>query len=242
MRLFTDSSRKQMENPDWEKWQELIRQQAAAMGLSITPAQTRLFAVHAAELLRWNAKINLTAITDPAEAAVKHFLDSLAPSLYIPGNSSLLDIGTGGGFPGIPLKVANPSLAVTLVDATLKKINFVRQVIRLLALDNTTAIHSRAELLEKDPAFRQAFDTVICRAFDSLPDFVSIAGRLVRPGGRLIAMKGKQAEAEVSSLNSLELTVNDRQTDVRSLFTIDVHPYALPVLGDQRSLIILTAK
>lgn len=231
-----------MEDFDWEEWQAFIREHAAPLGLSVTPAQARLFAVHAAELLRWNKKINLTAITDPVEIAIKHVLDSLVPSLYIPEGATLLDIGTGGGFPGIPLKAALPSLSVTLIDATLKKITFVRQVIRMLALEKITAIHGRAESLIKDLAFGQAFDTVICRAFDSLAAFVAMSHGLIRPGGRLIAMKGKHADDEISGLNDLALSINGSAVKAPELFSIDVREYTLPVLGDQRSLIILTAK
>ncbi|MEW6079820.1 MAG: 16S rRNA (guanine(527)-N(7))-methyltransferase RsmG [Thermodesulfobacteriota bacterium] len=231
-----------MNVPDWDEWQAFILEQAAVMGLPVTAAQTRRFALHAGELLRWNAKINLTAITDPIEMAVKHFLDSLAPSTYIPHATALLDIGTGGGFPGIPLAAFIPSLAVSLLDATLKKVTFVRQVIRQLDLTNATVFHGRAETLSNEPAFRQAFDTVICRAFDSLPAFVSLSHGLVRPGGRLIAMKGKHAGSEIAGLNDLALSMDGKSVKAADLFSIDIHEYALPVLGDRRALIILTGK
>ncbi len=199
-----------------------------------------MFAIHADELFRWNRKINLTAITDPTEAAIKHFLDALVPAHQIPDNTSLLDVGTGGGFPGIPLKVIKPSLTVTLVDATLKKINFVRQVIRTMNLDNITAVQDRAESLINDPLFAGRFDTVICRAFDALPGFVSLSHGLIRTNGRLIAMKGPQVETELKQLETLKLNINGRVMTARDRFSIDVYHYTLPVLGDQRSLIILT--
>lgn len=226
--------------PDGSQWRELIIQQAPELGLSITEEQARLFTVHAGELVRWNQKINLTAITDPIEMAVKHFLDSLVPSPYIPEHAAVLDMGTGGGFPGIPLKIIKPSLTITLIDATLKKINFVRQVIRASGLDRVTALHCRAQALRNDPAFTGRFDTVICRAFDSLDAFITLSHGLVRENGRLIAMKGRQTEDELPQLDDLKLDRGGRRVYARDLFSIDVHRYNLPVTGDHRSLVILS--
>ena len=226
--------------PDWEQWRAFIQQQAPALGLTVTGDQTRCFAVHARELADWNRKFNLTAITDPTETAVKHFLDSLAPSRFIPDGAGLLDVGTGAGFPGIPLKIVRPSLSLTLIDGTLKKINFVRHVIQSLELDRTAALHARAESLGRDPAFRGAFDVVICRALGPLPDFVRVAAPLIRENGRLIAMKGGRAEEELEQLEKFKLPLGPKKVAVKEAFKIDLHPYTLPASGDQRALIVLT--
>jgi 16S rRNA (guanine527-N7)-methyltransferase len=228
--------------PDWDEWRGFIIRHAPELGLSVSELQARRFGIHAEELLRWNKKINLTAITAPLDIAAKHFLDALAPAPYIPDHSALLDMGTGGGFPGLPLKVLKPSLCLTLVDATLKKINFVNQVIRSAGLDNARAVHCRAESLNKDPRFAAGFDTVICRAFDTLADFVRLARGLIRQDGRLIAMKGRQIDDELEQLEKLALDPDDRRITFEQLFSIDVHHYTLPVLGDRRSLVIMTAK
>lgn len=230
------------QNLDWDEWQGLIIRHAPEIGLSVSEEQSRRFAVHAEELLRWNKKINLTTITTPLDTAVKHFLDALVPALYIPDKSRLLDLGTGGGFPGLPLKVIKPTLAVTLVDATLKKINFVNHVIRAIGLDNTRAVHCRAETLTTDPAFAGCFDTVICRAFDALTDFVPLAHGLLRKNGRLIAMKGRQVDDELNQLGDLALDRNGRMITVEDCFRIEIRHYTLPILGDRRSLVIMTAK
>ena len=234
------TGKKQAGMPDWEQWREFIQRQATGLGLTVTGDQARCFAVHARELTDWNRKINLTAITDPTETAVKHFLDSLAPARFIPDKASLLDVGTGAGFPGIPLKIVRPSLSLTLIDGTLKKINFVRHVIQSLELDRTAALHARAESLGRDPAFRGAFDVVICRALGPLPDFVRVAAPLLRENGRLIAMKGRRAEEELEQLEKLKLPLGPKKVAVKEAFKIDLHPYTLPASGDQRALIVLT--
>ncbi|MDY6824566.1 MAG: 16S rRNA (guanine(527)-N(7))-methyltransferase RsmG [Thermodesulfobacteriota bacterium] len=224
-----------------EAWQQLIRQGARDMGLYLTDPQLRMFAAHATELYRWNKKINLTAISEPASAAVKHFLDAIAPAGLIPDRGHLLDIGTGGGFPGIPLKIVKPGLSVTLVDAAAKKINFTRQVIRLLGLTGITAHHCRLTPSERPPYFIAGFDTVICRAFTSISNFVCTAADFIPEAGRLIAMKGGDCAEELTDLQRLELQAPDgRMTPAAELFTVDVQPYRLYHLKNERTLVVLT--
>src|SRR6056297_2951106 len=181
-------------SPESRKWQDYVRQEAQKIGIDLDGTQARRMSVHAAELARWNRKINLTAITDPAEAAIKHFLDSLVPLPLIPDDSCLADLGTGGGFPGLPLKIAKPSLNVALIESTQKKVSFLKQVIRLLELEDIDVVSGRIEKMACRAEFCQCFDTVICRAFSSLEKFVEIAHELVAPGGRLIAMKRNSDE------------------------------------------------
>ena len=127
-----------------QEWTAMLSEGAARMGLTVRPAQAAQFATHARLLLEWNRKINLTAITDPTQVAVKHYLDAIAPLDHIPPGGRLLDIGTGGGFPGIPLKVMRPDQPMTLIDGVRKKVNFVKHVIRALRLNRIEALHTRA--------------------------------------------------------------------------------------------------
>ena len=127
------------------QWQKLIMDGARQLGIAIDEHICAAFATHAAELIHWNRKINLTAITDPRDIAVRHFIDSLVPAKFIPNGARLLDIGSGAGFPGLPLKIVKPSLSVFLIDGTRKKINFLKHMIRSLNLDQSEARHIRAE-------------------------------------------------------------------------------------------------
>jgi len=185
-----------------------------------------MMAIHADELIKWNKKTNLTAITKPVDIAVKHFVDSVIPSLKINRKASLVDIGSGGGFPGIPLKVILPELTVTLVDSSRKKVNFLKQVIRLLEMDNIDAIHYRIEELEGDSFFAGAFDVAISRAFSNLNRFVCLATPLLKKDGKIIAMKSKNTDTELKSFG------NKRKEPV-------VETYSLPFQDAMRTLIIV---
>ncbi|MFO8048149.1 MAG: 16S rRNA (guanine(527)-N(7))-methyltransferase RsmG [Desulfosudaceae bacterium] len=222
-----------------QSWQAFLRDHARQMGLDITTSQAILMASHASELARWNRKVNLTTITDPAEMAVKHFLDSLVPADHLFNGATLLDMGSGGGFPGIPLKIVNPALKVTLLDATRKKISFLTQVIRLLELDDIRATRARAEEPENFPGPDRTFDIIICRALASLDRFVELALPFLKPGGRLIAMKGDYSEDKIVNLKKTPLTTDKKSSPISDLFAINTHDYRLPLAGDQRRLIIL---
>lgn len=220
------------------QWQQFVLDGALAMGVTITETQAGQLFRHAGELARWNRKFNLTTISDPPEVAVKHFIDSIVPARFIRDNTSLLDIGTGGGFPGLPLKIVNPSLTVTLADAVGKKVNFVRQVIRVLDLAGIDAIHERLENLREQPD--TLYDVVICRAFTALDEFVRLAWPLVSRGGQLIAMKSDNIEPEIQSLKKLLLPGPDGPENVDALFTVNIHSYDLFHLKARRTLIVLT--
>jgi len=184
------------------EWSELIIKGARALDLDLDHHHTGLFAVHARELLHWNQAINLTAITDPFEIAIKHFVDSLAPAGLISPGATLLDIGSGGGFPGIPLKVAMPTLSMTLIDASRKKINFLKHVIRTLELEDIEALHIRAEALASDPAYQKHFDFITSRALTDLSSFIRQARPLLAAKGQMIALKGKMDRPEVETGDS----------------------------------------
>lgn len=212
------------------EWQRLIVDGAQQLGITIEERISAAFAVHATELIHWNRKINLTAITDPRDTAIKHFLDSLAPAQFIPGRARLLDIGSGAGFPGIPLKIFNPSLSVLLIDGTLKKVNFVKHMIRLLGLDRIEALHVRAENLGYHPELLTAFDVIISRALSDLTSFVNCALPLLANQGTIIAMKGMVGQVEFDRLQAEIL--GDR-------FSLEVENYNLTTTDSQRSIIII---
>jgi len=189
------------------EWLQVIVDGARAFDLDLDRHHTELFAVHANELLHWNNTINLTTITDPFEVAVKHFVDSLAPAKLVSPGVTLLDIGSGSGFPGIPLKVIMPSLAVTLIDASRKRVNFLKHVIRTLKLEGIQALHIRAEDLADDPAYRRHFDFITSRALTDLKSFIRQARPLLAVGGQMIALKGLVDQTELETVRSNILAV-----------------------------------
>lgn len=154
------------------------------------------------ELLRWNQKINLTAIVEPGEAMEKHLVDSLSLLPYLRLDGNLLDMGSGGGFPCIPLKIAQNSISVWSVDAVAKKIAFQKHVGRALKLEGFTPFHARLEDLPKNPKL-PSFDMVVARAFAPLENIISLAEPLLAPDGQVIAMKGADGLEEASSASQV---------------------------------------
>jgi 16S rRNA (guanine527-N7)-methyltransferase len=222
-----------------KEWSNLLIEGAAELDIELAPGQTRQFAIHAAELVRWNQKINITAITDPLEVAVKHFLDSLSVARYIPPDTTLLDIGSGGGFAGLPLKVLMPSLSVTLIDASRKKVNFLKHVIRILNLDNIEALHMRAEDLAKDPLFLKRYRVVTSRALSSLKLFCNLAMPLLMDDGTILALKGDVGNDEMNELQGRGFADGDRIQTAGRRITLSVEKFRLPILDSHRSIIIM---
>jgi 16S rRNA (guanine527-N7)-methyltransferase len=165
----------------------------AALGLD--PALAMPLLAYLALLDRWNRTYNLTAIRDPREMVGKHLLDSLAMHPYLAAGS-LADLGTGAGLPGIPLALAKPALQVTLVESNGKKARFLREAVRTLGLANARVAESRAEALNEPGAY----DVITARALATLPLIIELGGHLLKPGGRLLAMKGAVPDDEIASL------------------------------------------
>ena len=153
-------------------------------------------------LVEWNKKINLTAITEEKDIILKHFVDSLTVLKYIKENKSIVDVGTGAGFPGIPLAIMNDSLKITLVDSLNKRINFLNEVCSKIKLKNTKAIHSRAEELGRDNNYRESYDIAISRAVSNLTVLAEYLLPLVKVGGKIICMKGPDIEEELKQAKS----------------------------------------
>ncbi|WP_426805271.1 16S rRNA (guanine(527)-N(7))-methyltransferase RsmG [Stenotrophomonas sp. SrG] len=165
----------------------------AAMGLDAALAPPLL--TYLALLDRWNRTYNLTAIRDPMEMVTRHLLDSLAMQPYLE-QGTLADLGTGPGLPGIPLAIARPQLQVTLVESNGKKARFMREAVRQLGLANARVAESRAEALAEPGAY----DNLTARAMDTLAGIIAVGGHLLRPGGRLLAMKGVHPHDEIAQL------------------------------------------
>ncbi|MBW1867471.1 MAG: 16S rRNA (guanine(527)-N(7))-methyltransferase RsmG [Deltaproteobacteria bacterium] len=212
-----------------DKWKEVINIGADTFDIQIDSEKMDRFAAHAAELMQWNKKINLTAICKPLEIAVKHVLDSIIPSLIIPSDKKkLLDIGSGGGFPGIPLKILLPSLSVTLIDASRKKVNFLKHIIRTLKLENIDALHIRAEEMAGTTGFEKKFDVIISRALTSLESFIAMALPLLSENGMIIALKGNVEGADIKAVKSL----------IKShAMLLTLRQYPLPFLKDKRTIV-----
>lgn len=225
-----------------EKWKTFCKTGAHKLGIQVTCQQAEQFAIHATEMMKWNKKINLTAITDPLDIAAKHFIDSLSLTNEIPSDASLIDLGSGGGFPGIPLKIMKPSLQVTLIDASRKKVNFLKQMIRILKLENIAAIHSRVEDLPEDPAFSRSFDFAVSRAFSSLDHFAGLAAPLIKPKGKMIAMKGKNVKLELKALTATASGLSRTSGEFRPKFSAELKSYTLPHVNLRRFMVMINTR
>jgi len=173
---------------------------AGLVALALDPALAPPLLAYLALLERWNGTYNLTAIRDPRAMVGKHLLDSLALlralDQYVVGDGTLADLGSGAGLPGIPLAIARPGLQVTLVESNGKKARFLREAVRTLQLGNTRVAESRIEALD-EPA---TYDAITARALATLPLIVELGGHLLKPGGKLLAMKGARPDDEIAGL------------------------------------------
>lgn len=209
----------------------ILKEQLRQAGVVLEEEQRRKLLWFLDELLRWNRRVNLTAITDREEALEKHLVDSLTLCPLLVDAGRFLDLGSGGGFPAIPLKIALPALAVVSVDAVQKKIAFQRHAVRHLGLSGFEALHLRAERLETMEGYAASFDTVVSRAFTSLSGFAALALPCLAPGGRIVAMKGAEGEQELA----------DALPDLQQLGLAcgEVRTLRLPASQAQRTLIVL---
>jgi 16S rRNA (guanine527-N7)-methyltransferase len=194
---------------------------AGLAALALDPALAMPLLAYLALLDRWNRTYNLTAIRDPREMVGKHLLDSLAMHPYI-GAGNLADLGAGAGLPGIPLAIAKPGLRLTLVESNGKKARFLREAVRTLGLANARVAESRAEALDEPGAY----DAITARALATLPLIIALGGHLLKPGGRLLAMKGAVPDDEIASLPA-------------GWRVESVQPLTVPGLAAERHLVVV---
>jgi 16S rRNA (guanine527-N7)-methyltransferase len=194
---------------------------AHELGIELEPAQAAALLRLITELREWNERFNLTAITDPVDMVRKHLLDSLSLQPHLRG-TRIADVGTGAGFPGLPLAVINPKRQFALLEATGKKARFVRHAAEVMGLSNVEVIPARSEDW-RGPA---PFDCVLARALGKLADFVRVAGHLCARQGRLLAMKGRRPESEIRDLP-------------RGWRAVAVHEVQIPGLAAERCIVEL---
>jgi len=194
---------------------------AAALNVTLSPEAAGRLLQLLDELARWNKTYNLTAITDRAEMLTHHLLDSLSIHPYLQGNA-IADVGTGAGFPGLPLAVTNPDKHFTLIDSNNKKVRFVNHAAHAIGLSNVEGIHVRAEAYKP----RAPFDTVTARAFAALPDLLRNVAPLCGPSTRVLAMKGRPTDDELAAIPA-------------GWGLVDSHPLRVPGLDAARCVVVV---
>jgi 16S rRNA (guanine527-N7)-methyltransferase len=208
---------------------KLLIEGGKSFGICLAETEIGAFDLYLEELLKWNRKINLTAIRTEKGIVQKHFLDSLCVYPFIPHISTLLDIGSGAGFPGIPLKIVQPALEVTLIDAIRKKVDFQRHIIRKLGLKGIEAIHSRVQEKAVLQSQEGRFAIVISRAFSDLQTLLVLSVPLLKKGGIVVAMKGRVNREEIRLLSEKEGT----PYRLRKII-----PLVLPYRSPKRSILL----
>ena len=185
----------------------------------LSDASAQIFMRYMALLSEWNAKINLTAITTPRDVVIKHFLDSLTVLDMMPKACGLrvIDVGTGAGFPGLPLKIARPDLSLTLLDSLNKRVHFLRTVSDALSLGDVTCLHARAEEAGQNAAWRQSYDIAVARAVAHLGILAEYCLPFVKTGGQFIAMKGSGANEEIKDAKAVVAALGGEISDIKAI-------------------------
>lgn len=214
------------------KFSKELKELSGRINIDLSEEKIEKFYNYMNLLLEWNEKMNLTAIKDESEIILKHFIDSLTIAKYINNEASVADIGTGAGFPGIPLKINNESIDITLVDSLNKRLVFLEEIINKLNLENSKTIHTRAEDLGKNGYHREKYDIVVSRAVANLTELAEYALPLVKVGGECICMKGPKAEEEILESRIMISKLGGKIEKVEELI--------LPESDIKRTIIIIT--
>ena len=182
-----------------EEFTKIFNNYLEKLNLTLTEEQIEKFYNYMNLLIEWNKKINLTAIVEPKDIILKHFIDSLTIEKYIKKGENIIDVGTGAGFPGIPLKIAREDLKITLADSLNKRINFLNEVINKLNLKDIETIHTRAEELGKNKKYREKFDVATSRAVANMSTLSEYLIPFVKVKGRCICMKSSDIDTELEN-------------------------------------------
>lgn len=204
---------------------------ANKLNIGVTDEQIQKFYKYMEMMLEWNEKINLTAITEPSEVILKHFVDSITINKHIKNNSKMIDVGTGAGFPGIPMSIIREDIDVTLMDSLNKRIKFLDEVIKENNLNNVKTIHSRAEELANNSKYREMYDIATSRAVASLNVLLEYMLPFVKVGGYCICMKGSNVENEIKEAKkALEVLKGE---------IVEVENFNLPDTDYGRNIIVI---
>lgn len=183
----------------------LLKEFANKISISLNEKQVDKFINYKNLLKEWNEKINLTAITDDEEIVIKHFIDSLTIEKYIEEDASIIDVGTGAGFPGIPIKIVREDIKLTLLDSLNKRILFLQEILNENNLENAICIHGRAEDFGKDLKYREKYDIATARAVANMSTLLELCMPFVKVGGKFICMKGNNLEEIKDAENALKM-------------------------------------
>ena len=209
----------------------LLNKNSRQLGIELSERQLALFDVYKNELLQWNAKTNLMSENSSREIITRHFLDSLTALQFIQKPAArMIDVGCGAGFPGLPLKIAQPSLQIYLLETNRKKVSFLKHVIRLLNLYQVVVLHDRVENIMKNDLLREKFDILISRATFKLSEFLSQGEFFLVPGGELIALKGPHVDKELAQCSDVK-----KQHKISQFIQYDID---VPFLDNQHKIII----
>jgi 16S rRNA (guanine527-N7)-methyltransferase len=214
--------------------QKILLHGAKQFHLSLTQTQLNAFEQYSQELIAWNQKVNLTRIIEPEEIAVKHFLDSLSVCQALPDlppDFSIIDVGSGAGFPGLPLKIVLPDIQLTLLESTGKKTAFLQHIVDILNLTGITVLTARAEEASQQPTHRERYDVAVARAVSVLPILAEYTLPFVKVGGVVIVQKGQHPAEEVkTAANALGILGGQ----IRQIL-----PVTVPGLNAERHLLII---
>lgn len=210
---------------------QLLKDLAKKINIELTEEQINKFEKYQDLLLEWNEKINLTAITEENDIIIKHFVDSLTISKYFKDNNKIIDVGTGAGFPGIPLKIANETLKVTLLDSLNKRIVYLNDVVEKLDLSDVETIHGRAEELSRNAKYREQYDAVTARAVANLKTLSEYCIPFVKLNGYFVCMKGSNIDEE---LENAKAHIGDLGCKIE-----EIVEFVLPETDMKRNIIIM---